>query len=288
MDPLTLESHCADCGLVLAGPVMVNYAGLPSQDKGSGSGRGMGPTTSPRASGRQLGTTVSGSRDARGHALSRDAKSHYGHLGWMMRRELSRGSLRKGDSPEALEVLARASGLMGLPAVVREEAGSIFHEGSQRGLFRGRSLPASVGAAIYAACRRYRLPHTLVEVSEALSIRRWEVGRAFKTLNRGLPVPVPIIHMKSYLQRYAEELALSPTIRSTVEEMLESTSARPEVSGLSPHGLVAALIYLASEKHGERKRRSDIAKLGSITEMTLRTNTKLLDKLLKESSLRSP
>jgi transcription initiation factor TFIIB len=205
-----------------------------------------------------------------------------------MRRELTRGSLRKGDSPEALEILARVSGLMGLPAVVREEAGRIFHEGSQRGLFRGRSLHASAGAAIYAACRRYRLPHTLVEVSEALAIRRWEVGRAFKTLNRGLPAPVPIVHMRSYLQRYAEELALSPTIRSTVEEMLESTSGRPEVSGLSPHGLVAALIYLASEKHGEKKRRSDIAKLGSITEMTLRTNTKLLDQLLKEAPQRTP
>jgi transcription initiation factor TFIIB len=201
----------------------------------------------------------------------------------MMRREITRGSQWKGESNEAIEIIARASTKLGLPVIVKEEAERIFQEGTVRGLFRGRSLPAGAGAALYAACRRYRLPQTLVEVSEALSIRRWEVGRAFKTLNRGMPKPVPVVGFGAYLQRYAEELALSPAVRSTVEEMLQVASKRPEVSGLSPHGLVAALIYLASEENGERKTRSEIARLGSVTEMTLRTTTKLLDRILKES-----
>jgi transcription initiation factor TFIIIB Brf1 subunit/transcription initiation factor TFIIB len=119
-------------------------------------------------------------------------------------------------------------------------------------------------------------------VSQALGIRRWEVGRSFKTLNRGLQSKVPVVSLGAYLKRYSEELALSPAVRSTVEEMLTVASKRPEVSGVSPHGLVAALIYIAAEQHGEKKTRSEIARLGSVTEMTLRTTTKLVERLLKE------
>jgi transcription initiation factor TFIIB len=262
---------------------MVNtLPGLSADKRSSSGGRGVGPSSSQFSFKRSLGTTVGGVKDAHGRPLTQKVRSHYSHLGWMMRREVTRGSQWKTGSTEANEIIARASVHLMLPPVVKEEAEHIFQEGSMRGLFRGRSLPASAGAALYAACRRYRLPHTLVEVSQALGIRRWEVGRSFKTLNRGLQSKVPVVSLGAYLKRYSEELALSPAVRSTVEEMLTVASKRPEVSGVSPHGLVAALIYIAAEQHGEKKTRSEIARLGSVTEMTLRTTTKLVERLLKE------
>jgi transcription initiation factor TFIIB len=268
---------------------MVNTLPPLSTDKRpSVGGRGIGPSSSQFSFKRSLGTTVGGMKDAHGRPLTQKVRNHYSHLGWMMRREVSRGSQWRGGSSEASEILSRASTRLMLPPVVREEAERVFQEGSMRGLFRGRSLPASAGAALYAACRRYRLPHTLVEVSAALGIRRWEVGRAFKTLNRGLSSKVPVVSLGAYLKRYSEELALSPAVRSTVEEMLSVASKRPEVSGVSPHGLVAALIYIASEQHGEKKTRSEIARLGSVTEMTLRTTTKLVEKLLNDPAHASP
>ena len=287
LDPRTREAHCADCGLVFSGSELVNYPSPVNPNGGTGGGRGIGPSVEVHGTRRDLGTTLSGSRDARGNPLPASTRLHYGHLGWMMRREVTRGSQRKSENPEVIEAIGRAASRMDLPPVVKVEAARVFHEGSVRGLFRGRSLPASVGAALYTACRSYRMPQTLVEVSEAVGVRRWEVGRAFKTLNRGLPAPVPLVGFKAYLQRYAEELALSPSVRSTVEEMIERAADRPEVSGLSPHGLVAALIYIASEQHGEKKRRSDLARVGSVTEMTLRSTTKLLDRLLKEHPARA-
>lgn len=160
------------------------------------------------------------------------------------------------------------------------ESERIFRVASQRGVFRGRNLGSSVGACLYAACRRFGLPRTLGEVSKVVGIRRSELGRAFKALSRGLGTPVPIVNLRAYLNRYADELALSPAVRSTVEEMLRVTQGRPEVSGLSPHGLVAALIYLASEQHGEARPRTQVARVGSITEVTLRSTSRTLEDLL--------
>jgi transcription initiation factor TFIIB len=263
---------------------MVNtISGISAEKRSSASGRGVGPSSSQFSFKRSLGTSVGGLKDAHGRPLTQKVRSHYSHLGWMMRREVTRSSQWRGGSSEASEIISRASTHMMLPPVVRDEAEHIFQEGAVRGLFRGRSLNASAGAALYAACRRYRLPHTLVEVSVAMGIRRWEIGRAFKTLNRGLSSKVPVVSLGAYLKRYSEELALSPAVRSTVEEMLDVASKRPEVSGVSPHGLVAALIYIASEQHGEKKTRGEIARLGSVTEMTLRTTTKLVERLLKET-----
>lgn len=282
-DPATLETHCPDCGLVLQGPEIVNP--IPNSDDGTvpGSGRGVGPLVRAQQSKQSLGTSVGGVRDAHGKSLGQDTASHYKHLGWMMRREIERGKMAKNNNAEAVSTIARVISTLELPAIIRDEAEKVFFEGVAGGYFRGRSLQASTGAAVYAACRKYRQPQTLVEIANALSVKRWDVGRAFKALNRGLNQKVPTASLKTYLHRYAEELALTPQVRSTVEEMLDVASKRPEFSGVSPHGMVAAIIYLASEQHGEKRTRSEMAKVGSITEMTLRTTTKALEKLMSES-----
>jgi transcription initiation factor TFIIB len=279
-DPRLLEIHCVECGLVLTGPDLVNPLPNLSDVKEDRGGRGVGPLTSPSPYRKMLGTTLRGVKDAQGHRLAQDVMSHYNHLGWMMRREIVRGKLCQPENPEARENIARVTSKLELPTLIRDEAESIFREAISSGALRGRGLPACTGAAIYAACRKYNQPHTLSEIAAAMSIKRWEVGRAFKSLNRGLNKPVPPAGLKTYLYRYAEELALSPAVRSTVEEMLEKTSSDPEVSGLSPHGVVAALIYIAAEQHGEKVSRGEMARVGSVTEMTLRTTTKVMERLV--------
>ena len=60
---------------------------------------------------------------------------------------------------------------------------------------------------------------------------RSEVGRVFKLLRRSGEIGVPTIGARAFLARYAEELALSQSVRSNVEEMLEEVDQSPEVSG---------------------------------------------------------
>ncbi len=257
---------------------------LPKSQGGEGSGRGIGPFVSPGGPRRSLGSTLSLSRDGQGRRLDWRRRYEFQHLRRVMQRQTARvadGSLER--SPALGEILL-AGERLGLPEVVVAEAGRIFREARDRGLFRGRGLEACVGSAVYAACRRFTIPRTLGEVSTAVAARRSEVGRTFKMVQRGASIPIPGVGTKAFLARYAQELALSSEVRTTVETMLDSTRDDPELSGLSPHGLVAALIYLAAERHGEHRSRAQVARVSNVTEVTLRSTCRLLEKSWPQGS----
>jgi transcription initiation factor TFIIB len=279
-DPIRAETHCAECGLVFEISEILVTAPPPAEVAGSeGSGRGIGPFVRPGGSKRALGSTLSIARDGQGKRLDWHRRYEFQHLKRVMQRQTARVADGPLDRSPARTEIVVATERLGLPAVVQAEAERVYREAKVRGLFRGRSLPASVGAAVYTACRRFSIPRTLGEVSEAVGAKRYEVGRTFKVIQRGTGLPVPGVGTRAFLERYAEELALSPRVRSTVEAMLEEAKSDPELSGLSPHGLVAALIHLAAEENGERRSRAQVARVSSVTEVTLRSTSRLLEKV---------
>ncbi len=280
VDPLRSETHCAECGLVFDSSELVSDGPTTAPEASTeGSGRGIGPFVRPGGPRRSLGSTLSLARDGQGHRLAWRRRYEFQHLRRVMQRQTARISDAALErSPAHGEIIA-AGERLGLPAVVVDEADRVFREAREAGVFRGRGLPACVGAAVYAACRRFMIPRTLGEVSTAVSARRSEVGRTFKMVHRGVRLPIPSVGTKAFLARYAQELALSSEVRATVESMLDATREDPELSGLSPHGLVAALIYLAAERNGEHRSRAQVARVSRVTEVTLRSTCRLLEKV---------
>ncbi|MGP8071631.1 MAG: TFIIB-type zinc ribbon-containing protein [Thermoplasmata archaeon] len=279
-DPVRSEVHCAECGLVFEeGELLATPPPLRESGGSEGSGRGIGPFARPNGARRTLGSTLSLARDGQGKRLDWHRRYEFQHLKRVMQRQTARIADGPIDRSPARAEIALASERIGLPPVVHAEAEEIYREAKVRGLFRGRSLPASVGAVIYAACRRYSIPRTLGEVAGAVGARRSEVGRTFKVVQRGSGVTVPGVGTRAFLARYAQELALSPKVRSNVESMLDEARHDPELSGLSPHGLVAALIYLAAERNGERRSRAQVARVTTVTEVTLRSTSRILERI---------
>ncbi len=280
MDPVLSEVSCAECGLVFDGAAVVATAPAPPKvEQSDGSGRGIGPFVRPGGTKRWLGSTLSLARDGQGKRLDWRRRYEFQHLRRVQQRQTSRAADGALDrSPARGEILLLAD-KMGLPAVVVTESERIFREARDKGLFRGRALPACVGAAVYAACRRFTIPRTLGEVATALGARRSEVGRTFKMIQRGTSATIPGVGTKAFLGRFAQELALSPKVRSTVESMLDTAREDPQLSGLSPHGLVAALIYLAAESNGEHRSRAQVARVSTVTEVTLRSTCRLVEKV---------
>ena len=281
LDTARLEEHCADCGLVFDGAEIVAAAPRPGPDSTSeGSGRGIGPFTAPGTTRRMLGSTLNLGRDGQGRPLPSQRRYQFQHLKRVMQRQTARAVEGPLERSQARGEIAQCGERLGLPPVVLAESERIFREAKVRGLFRGRNLPSSVGATIYAACRRYSIPRTLGEVAKAVGARRSEVGRAFKVVQRGVDIEIPSVGTRAFLARYAEELALSAHVRSNVESMLDEANRNPELSGLSPHGLVAALIYLAAERNGEHRSRAQVARVSAVTEVTLRSTSRLVEKSL--------
>lgn len=283
VDAARSEEHCADCGLVFdATAIIASPPRAAPTETTEGSGRGIGPFSPPGSSRRLLGSTLAGSRDGQGRPLDWHRRYEYQHLRRVMQRQTSRAVDGPLDRSQARGEIAQCGERLGLPPVVLGEAERIFREAKVRGLFRGRNLPSSVGAVVYAACRRYSIPRTLGEVAKALGARRSEVGRAFKVVQRGVDIQIPSVGTRAFLARYAEELALSSSVRSNVESMLDEAYQNPELSGLSPHGLVAALIYLAAERNGEHRSRAQVARVSAVTEVTLRSTSRLVERMLRQ------
>ena len=284
LDPIRLEESCADCGLVFEGAELVAAPPIPdAPGSGDGSGRGIGPFASASNPRRALGSTLSGYRDGQGRPLNWQKRYEFQHLKRVMQRQTARavdGPLDRSMARSEIDVDGQR---LDLPPVAIQEAERIFREAKLRGLFRGRNLPSSVGATLYAACRRYSIPRTLGEVAKASSARRSEVGRVFKILQRGLDGAMPSVGPRAFLARFAEELALSHTVRTNVEEMLEELNRRPEISGISPHGLVAAVIYLSAARNGERRSRTQVARVTAVTEVTLRSTSRLVERLTSDA-----
>ncbi|MCI4346765.1 MAG: transcription initiation factor IIB family protein [Thermoplasmata archaeon] len=276
------EVHCADCGLVLSENELVTP--IPAAREGGqadGSGRGIGPFVPRGTSGRRLlGSTLNGSRDGQGRRLGWQRRYEFQHLRRVMQRQTTRGADGMLERSQARGAIQQAANGLGLPPLVATEAERLIREATPRAILRGRSLPACVGAAVYAACRSYSIPRTLGEVARAVGARRSEVGRAFKVLHRGLGLAAPSVNSHAFLARYAEELALSQGVRSTVEEMLEVSQQDPELSGLPAHGLVAAMIYLAADRGGEHRSRAQVARVSAVTEVTLRSTGRILERLM--------
>lgn len=281
VDSLHSETHCADCGLVFeSGELVATPPTLDGPETSEGSGRGIGPFSIATRARSSLGSTLTLSRDGQGRRLEYRRRYEFQHLKRVMQRQTSRVSVGGPRSTPARGEIAAAGEHLRLPPVVVAEAERIFREAKERGLSRGRTLESCVGAAVYASCRIYSVPRTLTEVAEAVNSSRTDVGRAFKVVQRGADLHVPSVGMHGFLARYAEELALSSPVRSTVEEMLAEVQRNPELSGLSPHGLVAAMISVASDRHGERHSHAQIARVSAVTEVTLRSTRRILERAL--------
>lgn len=281
VDSIRSEVHCADCGLVFeSGELVATAPILDTPESSEGSGRGIGPFSSATHARRALGSTLTLSRDGQGRRLDYRRRYEFQHLKRVMQRQTNRASVGGPRHTPAQSEIAIAGVQLRLPPLVVAEADRIFEDAKSRGLSRGRTLESCVGAAVYAACRIYMVPRTLTEVSDAVNSSRTDVGRAFKVIQRGTDLRVPSVGMRGFLARYAEELALSPPVRQTVEEMLAEAQRNPELSGLSPHGLVAAMISVAAERHGERHSHAQIARVSAVTEVTLRSTRRILERSL--------
>jgi len=280
VDANLAETHCAECGLVFDDGGVLESAPPPIASTASeGSGRGIGPFVRPGGVKRTLGSTLSLSRDGQGRRLGWRRRYEFQHLKRVMQRQTARAMDGPLDRSPARGEILQAAHQLGVPDLVGTESERVFAEAKRAGIFRGRALSACVGAAVYAACRRFGIPRTLGEVTSAVDGKRSEIGRTFKMIQRSGVVSVPSVGSKAFLTRYAQELALSPKVRSTVETMLDTTRDDAELSGLSPHGLVAALIYLAAERNGEHRSRAQVARVSAVTEVTLRSTCRLVEKV---------
>jgi len=214
-------------------------------------------------------------KDSYGKDLSANKRAQLYRLRKWQRR------IRVSDAAErnlafALSELDRITSKLGLPRHVRENAAIIYRGAVDKGLIRGRSIEGVVAAAIYAACRRCRVPRTLDEIAEASRVDRKEIGRTYRFLARELNIKLTPTNPIDYVPRFASELRLPGEVESKAIQILQQAAEKGLTSGRGPTGVAAAAIYIASVLLGCRRTQREVAEVAGVTEVTIRNRYKEL------------
>lgn len=214
-------------------------------------------------------------KDSYGKDLSANKRAQLYRLRKWQRR------IRVSDAAErnlafALSELDRITSKLGLPRHVRENAAIIYRGAVEKGLIRGRSIEGVVAAAIYAACRRCRVPRTLDEIAEASRVDRKEIGRTYRFLARELNIKLTPTNPIDYVPRFASELGLPGEVESKAIQILQQAAEKGLTSGRGPTGVAAAAIYIASVLLGCRRTQREVAEVAGVTEVTIRNRYKEL------------
>jgi len=193
---------------------------------------------------------------------------------WQIRTRIQSSMDR--NLAQAMNELDRIASQLNLPRSVREEAAVIYRKAVEKGLVRGRSIESVMAAAIYAACRRLKIPRTLDEIAAFTKSGRKDVARCYRLLLRELTVQVPIADPIDYVPRIGALLGLSGNVLKRAAEILKRAKEKGITAGKDPAGLAAAAIYIASLLEDERRTQKEIAQVSGVTEVTVRNRYKEL------------
>lgn len=131
-------------------------------------------------------------------------------------REEGKRKLRK-----VLVELDKLAERLTLPRTVQEEVAYIYRKCQQEGLTYGHETRLTLGALVYAVCRRRHISRTLKEICEAVGYQRWvrpnlgfslrdrgRIHREVRRLKLRLPPTSTLDLAKEYLPRFATKLGL--------------------------------------------------------------------------------
>lgn len=265
------EVVCEECGCVVGtaqidtGPEWSAYTHDQSQQRSR-----VGAPLTRTMHDRGLTTKIDWKNtDAQGQALSERKRSQLRRLRTWQER------IRTKDAGErnlqlALAEINRMASALGVPRPVREVASVVYRQALEENLVQGRSIEGVATSALYAACRKEKIPRSLDEVSDVSRVERVEIGRTYRYLAAQLDLEMRPVDPRRYLPRFCSELDLGGDIQQYAADILEQSAEAGLLSGKSPTGLAGAAIYIAALEHGNKRTQSEIADVAQVTEVTIR------------------
>jgi len=197
-----------------------------------------------------------------------------------LQKRLSASGVIERNLIFALSELNRMASHLNLPKNVKESAAVIYRKAVELNLIKGRSIEEVAAAAIYAACRKCKVPITLDEISEISRIKKKNLGRNYRFLAKKLHILFPPANPIDYIPKFTSDLGLSNKVQNLAIDIVKQASLKGITFGKGPKSIAAAAIYIASMIMGERRTQRQVAEVTRVTEVTIRNRYKeLVEKL---------
>jgi transcription initiation factor TFIIB len=194
-------------------------------------------------------------------------------------------SVKIADSIEknlvlALQFITEIAVDLSLPRIALRNASMMYQKMVEKGLIRGRSMKAMSAAAVYLGCRQCGIATTIKEIAHVSKISPEKISRSCRSVIRQLNLSLHPSGASDLALKMATRLHLPTRTIQFAEKTLKALNSSRLLLGKDPAGIAAAVIYTSSLLTGERKTQREIAEVGRITEATIRTRCRELEKNL--------
>jgi len=271
------EIICRKCGLVLSDKTQESRAewrAFTTEEANDRSRTGIPSSLARHDMG--LSTVIGKTdKDASGRTLDAVMRSTMGRLrAWDFRSQAHSPTDR--NLRQAFSELDRLKDKLGVSDVVIEKTAYIYRKAQERGLVRGRTISAMIGAALYIACRETGASRTLKDIAEIGNIKRKDLARTYRLVVMELNLKIPLIDPMKCVVRVANRASLSERTKRAALIIMKGVTKSGISAGKDPMGLAASVLYLACLDTGESRTQTDIAEAAGVTEVTVRNRYKNL------------
>ncbi|KAG6458888.1 hypothetical protein O3G_MSEX011105 [Manduca sexta] len=142
-----------------------------------------------------------------------------------------------------------------------------------RHLTIGRPASHTQAACVYMTCRTEGTPHLLIDVSDAVPMYCYQLGRSYFKLSRALCINIPPTDPCLYILRFASQLQFDEKqhdVTMTALRLVQRMKRDSIHSGRRPSGICGAALLIAGRLHDFSRTTSDIVRIVKIHECTLR------------------
>lgn len=219
----------------------------------------------------QFQENAQGGSSALGHFIASDAISTrpvFMLNGFQAPRESREITLRKAK--KRIDALAQE---LRLTSFATDTAFNFFKLAHHKGLTRGRKSDHVTGACVYMTCRSEQTAHMLIDVSDALQMDVYELGRTYLRLSSVLCINLPIIDPSIYIWRFSCKLELGDKTHAVSETALRLVKRMKRDwmhTGRRPSGICGAALVIAARLHNFNRTLGDVIKVVKVHESTLR------------------
>ncbi|KAL0869277.1 hypothetical protein ABMA27_007540 [Loxostege sticticalis] len=150
---------------------------------------------------------------------------------------------------------------------------NFFKMALSRHLTIGRPATHTQAACVYMTCRTEGTAHLLIDISDALQICCYQLGRAYFRLSRALCINIPPTDPCLYILRFASQLQFEDKqheVSMTALRLVQRMKRDSIHSGRRPSGICGAALLIAGRLHNFSRTPSDMVRIVKVHESTIR------------------
>lgn len=161
---------------------------------------------------------------------------------------------------------------------ILENAILVYKRIVEKRLQAGRSMRSVTAVSVFIGCKQCNAAITINDIARVSRVNSRRIYHTYKVIVKRLKFSSKPTVLSNYISEISSRLELSEPTSQMVSKIIGSLAGSTEFLGKTPSGIACASIYLSSVLAGEKKTQREIAEVAHITEATIRSRCRELER----------